>query len=160
MSLTSTGCSRFEEIVDGKADARADGTVAMAGDPGGPGDRGGGLAGGEGREDGSRGRPSKTSRGWSSRCADLETTIVAGGDLQATNEATVSCQVEDITDSDGTLILTMVENGTVVKKGDGLAGPDSSELESVAREEEIVLNQVRSARWAVQLTLETVQIAL
>ena len=94
------------------------------------------------------------------RRADLETTIVAGGDLQATNEATVACQVEDITDSDGTLILTMVENGTVVKKGDELCRLDSSELESVAREEEIVLNQVRSARVQAQLTLETAQIAL
>ena len=94
------------------------------------------------------------------RRADLDTTVVAGGDLQATNEATVTCKVEDITDSDGSLILTMVENGQFVKKGEELCRLDSSELESVAKEEEIYLNQARSARVQAQLTLETAQIAL
>jgi HlyD family secretion protein len=94
------------------------------------------------------------------RRADLDTSVVAGGDLQATSEAVVTCQVEDITDSDGTLILTMVENGQTVKKGDELCRLDSSELESLAREEEILLNQARSARVQAQLTLETAQIAL
>jgi RND family efflux transporter MFP subunit len=94
------------------------------------------------------------------RRTDLETSVVAGGDLQATRETAVACQVEDITDSDGTLILTMVENGTSVKKGDELCRLDASELESLANEEEIDLNQARSARVQAQLTLETARLAL
>jgi len=46
---------------------------------------------------------------------DLDTTLLAGGDVHPTREASVTCQVEDITDSDGTLILSVIGNGTLVK---------------------------------------------
>ena len=49
---------------------------------------------------------------------DLDTSLVAGGDLEATKQTTVACQVEDLADSDGTMILEMIDNGAVVKKGD------------------------------------------
>jgi HlyD family secretion protein len=94
------------------------------------------------------------------RRAEIQTTVVAGGDLQATNETIVLCQVEDITDSDGTVILSMVESGTPVKKGDELCRLDSSELEEMAREEEILLNQGKSAWVQAQLGLETAKLAL
>ena len=77
------------------------------------------------------------------RRADLATTVVAGGDLQPTKETLVNCQVEDITDADGTMIISLVENGTQVKKGDELCRLDSSELEELARQQEIVVNQAR-----------------
>ncbi len=37
---------------------------------------------------------------------DLNTNLLAGGDLQPIKQTSVSCQVEDITDSDGTMILS------------------------------------------------------
>jgi HlyD family secretion protein len=94
------------------------------------------------------------------RRADLKTSVVAGGDLQPTRESTVVCQVEDITDSDGTLILSMVDNGKPVKKGEELCRLDSSELEDLAREEEILDNQAKSAWVQAQLALDTAKIAL
>jgi len=94
------------------------------------------------------------------RRADLDTTVVAGGDLQPTKETMVTCQVEDITDADGTMIVSMVENGTPVKKGDELCRFDSSELEELARQQEILVGQARSACVQAQLRLETARIAL
>jgi HlyD family secretion protein len=85
---------------------------------------------------------------------------MAGGDLQATNEATVLCQVEDITETEGTVILSMVDSGKLVKKGDELCRLDSSELEELARQEEMLLNQARSALNQGRLGLETAKIAL
>ena len=79
------------------------------------------------------------------RRTDLDTTIVAGGDLQPTKETMVTCQVEDITDADGTMIVSMVENGTLVKQGDELCRFDSLELEELARQQEILVGQARSA---------------
>jgi HlyD family secretion protein len=92
--------------------------------------------------------------------ADLETTLLAGGDLQPTKQATVTCQVEDVTDSDGMVILSVIENGARVKKGDELCRLDSSRIEELARREEIVVNQERSALVQAELAVETARIAL
>jgi HlyD family secretion protein len=98
---------------------------------------------------------------WSvARRADLDTKLLVGGELQPRNETSVSCQVEDITDSDGTVIVSMVDNGTRVKKGDTLCSLDSSQLEELAREEEIAAISARSAREQARLALEVATIAL
>ena len=94
------------------------------------------------------------------RRTDLDTTLMAGGDLQPTKETIVTCQVEDITDSEGSMIISMVENGTPVKKGDELCRLDSSELEELARQQEIVVNRARSTSIQARLRLETAQIAI
>ncbi len=44
------------------------------------------------------------------RSCDLETTVLTGGDLIPLNQTEVTCSVEDVTDSDGTMILTVIEN--------------------------------------------------
>ena len=94
------------------------------------------------------------------RRTDLDTTLMAGGDLQPTKETIVTCQVEDITDTEGSMVISLVENGTPVKKGDELCRLDSSELEELARQQEIVVNQARSTSIQARLRLETAQIAL
>jgi HlyD family secretion protein len=94
------------------------------------------------------------------RRVDLDTKLLAGGDLQATKQTTVACEVEDIADSDGTMILTMIDNGALVKKGDELCRLDSSQFEELARQQEIEVNQARATRLQAQLVLETARIAL
>ncbi len=91
---------------------------------------------------------------------DLETTLVAGGDLAATRQVTVACQVEDIAESEGTMILTMIDNGSVVKKGDVLCRLDSSQFEEMARQQEIQVNQARALSLQARLVLETARMAL
>ncbi len=91
---------------------------------------------------------------------DLDTTLLAGGDLQPTKQATVTCQVEDVTDSDGTMVLSVIENGAAVKKGDELCRLDSSAILELARQEEILVNQAQASYLKARLDLETSKIAL
>ncbi len=64
---------------------------------------------------------------------DLDTTLLAGGDLQPAKQTTVTCQVEDVTDSDGTMILSVIQNGATVKKGTSSAGWIPRRIEELAR---------------------------
>jgi HlyD family secretion protein len=91
---------------------------------------------------------------------DLDTTLLAGGDLHPVKETVVKCEVEDITDTEGTTVLTVIENGAKVKKGDVLCRLDSSELDDMARQQEILVSQTRATCLSAKLVLETAQIAL
>ncbi len=91
---------------------------------------------------------------------DLQTTLLAGGDLQPVKETTIDCQVEDVTDSEGTTILTVIPNGSRVKKGDEICRLDSSAIEELARREEIQVSQARASWLQAKLTAETAKIAL
>jgi len=94
------------------------------------------------------------------RRVDMDTKILVGGDLKPVKETTVACQVEDITDSDGVVIVSMIDNGTPVKKGDELCRLDSSQLEELARQEEIMAIQARSSSEQARLALEVARLAL
>jgi HlyD family secretion protein len=94
------------------------------------------------------------------RRGDLDTTLLAGGDLLPCNQTTVVCQVDDITDSDGTTILTLIDNGAHVEKGDVLCRLDSSEFEELARQQGIMVNQARAMCLKAKLELETARIGL
>jgi HlyD family secretion protein len=94
------------------------------------------------------------------RRVDLDTKVVAGGDLRAVKQATVACEVEDLDDEDGTVILSIVPNGALVKKGDELCRLDSSAYEDLARQQEIQVNQERALANQARLILETAQITL
>ena len=91
---------------------------------------------------------------------DLDTTVVAGGDLQAVKETVVSCEAEDLADADGFLIVSLIANGAPVKKGDVLCRLDSSQLEEIARLEEIQVNQDRSSYTQARLAVEIARSAL
>jgi HlyD family secretion protein len=91
---------------------------------------------------------------------DLETTLLAGGDLLPINLTSVSCKVEDLTDSDGTMILSLIDHGAHVEKGDVLCRLDSSEFEELTRQQAIMVNQARSVCMQAKLELETARIGL
>ncbi len=90
----------------------------------------------------------------------FNTTLLAGGDLQPAKQTTVTCQVEDVTDSEGTMVLSLLKNGSLVKKGDELCRLDSSALDELARQEEILVNQARALSLKAGLDLEIARIAL
>jgi HlyD family secretion protein len=94
------------------------------------------------------------------RRADLDTTLLAGGDLKPARQTAVTCEVEDITDSDGTMVLSLISNGALVKKGNELCRLDSSGIEELARQEEILVNQARALYTSASLELETARMAL
>lgn len=94
------------------------------------------------------------------RRLDLKTELVAGGDMVPAKETSVACQVEDLTKSSGTLIVSIIENGTRVKKGDELCRLDSTGLEDLARQEELDVNQARATCEQARLTHEVAVIEL
>ncbi len=94
------------------------------------------------------------------RRVNLATKLVAGGDLRAVKQATVACQVEDLDDTDGTMILSIIPNGALVKQGDELCRLDSSPYEELARLQEIEVNQARALSDQARLILETAQITM
>jgi len=94
------------------------------------------------------------------RRTNLETKLVAGGELRAAKEASIACEVEDLAREGGALIVWMIDNGTLVKKGDELCRFDSSALEEVARAQEIQVIEARSAWNQARLALEVAQTAL
>ncbi len=91
---------------------------------------------------------------------NLDTVVVAGGDLQPAKQTNVDCQVEDVTDSDGTMILSLVKNGAVVKKGDEMCRLDSSAIEELARQEEILVHKAKASHRKARLELEIAMTAL
>ena len=73
------------------------------------------------------------------RRVDMRSEVVVGGEVRFVKETMITCQVEDITDSGGTMIVQMIGNGTPVKKGDEICRLDSSQLEEIGRGEEITV---------------------
>ena len=94
------------------------------------------------------------------RLGYLDTTVLTGGELIPLKQTEVTCDVEDVTDSDGTMILTVIENGARVKKGDELCRLDSSELAEVARQQEISVEQSRALFDQARLEVETAGLQL
>ena len=97
---------------------------------------------------------------------DLDTTLLAGGDLMPAKQTTVTCEVEDVDRGPdgggdaGTLILSIVPNGAVVKKGDVLCVLDSSGFSERVRQEQIEVENARAEHRQAELTLETAKAAL
>ncbi len=100
------------------------------------------------------------------RRMDLDTMILAGGDLLPSKQTTVTCEVEDVDrgmesgETAGTVILSIVPNGAVVKKGDVLCVLDSSGFSERVRQEQIEVESARAEHRKVELTLETARSAL
>ena len=88
------------------------------------------------------------------RRVNLDMRLVAGGDLRAVKQATIACHVEDLDDTDGTIVLSIVPNGALVKKGDELCRLDSSRYDELARLQEIEVGQARALRDQARLILE------
>ena len=95
------------------------------------------------------------------RRMDLETTLLAGGDLMPAKQTTVTCEVEDLDRGPdgggdlGTLILSIVPNGTTARKGDVLCVLDSSGFAERLRLEKIEVESARSDHRHAELTVET-----
>jgi HlyD family secretion protein len=100
------------------------------------------------------------------RRMDLDTTLLAGGDLMPSKQTTVTCEVEDVDRGPlgggdaGTLILSIVPNGAAVKKGDVLCVLDSSGFSERVRQAQIEVENARAEHRQVELTLETAKAAL
>jgi len=90
----------------------------------------------------------------------LETRLVVGGDLLSVKETALKCEVEDVANVGGVAVVSLIENGARVKKGDELCRLDSSAVEERARKSEIAVNQAQAARDQALAALEVAKVAL
>ncbi|WP_165071169.1 efflux RND transporter periplasmic adaptor subunit [Paludisphaera rhizosphaerae] len=90
----------------------------------------------------------------------LETRLVVGGDLLSVKETALKCEVEDVADVGGVAVVSLIENGARVKKGDELCRLDSSAHEEKARKAEIAVNEAQAARDQALAALEVAKVAL
>ena len=101
--------------------------------------------------------------------ADLFVTIVAGGEVQTANPTLIECELENLRvhaeggtarASGSSVIIELVEDGAMVRKGDVLCRLDSSEYEELRRQQEIKNQAAQADRDKAVLDLESAEIAL
>lgn len=96
---------------------------------------------------------------------DLRPVYHTGGSIDTAKKTLVECELEayfsPTTRAGGTAtILDLVEDGTMVKKGQVLARLDSSDYEEMVRQHEILLLQAQADAQKARLDLESAEIAL
>jgi HlyD family secretion protein len=100
---------------------------------------------------------------------DMSTVLTAWGRVESSKNTIISCELERLeirtrgqTMSSGgaSTILTLIEEGTEVKKDDVLCTLDASEYEELVRTQEIKTEQADAARKTAQLNLEVGEIAV
>jgi len=67
------------------------------------------------------------------RRADFDAVIVAPGRLESAQSTEIRCELERITTGTAPTILTIIDDGSIVKKGDLLCRIDSADLEEMVR---------------------------
>jgi HlyD family secretion protein len=88
---------------------------------------------------------------------DLAPVLNAPGRLESAKRTFVRCQLENIagaTSGAASTMLTVVPEGTVVKKGDVLATLDASNYEEMQRQQVITVEQAKASHLQAQLNLE------
>lgn len=107
--------------------------------------------------------PNTSERGMGvarARRADFTALIVASGRIESTNNTDIRCSLERLSAGSTTTILSLVEDGTMVKEGQILAQIDSSAYQEMVRQQAINLQQVRASHRQAELDLEVANIGL
>ncbi len=101
--------------------------------------------------------------------ADLFPTTKASGRLESVHQTIVECQLENIavgvrgqrlsTDGASTL-LTVVPEGTIVKRGDVLAVLDSADYEELLRLQQISVERAKADKLQADLNLDIAKMAV
>ena len=101
---------------------------------------------------------------------DLNTVLTAFGRVESSSNTVISCELErlemrarggrSVSSGGASTILTLVDEGTNVKKGDVLAQLDASEYEELVRTQEIKTQQAEAARRTAELNFEVAEISV
>ena len=101
--------------------------------------------------------------------AELYPTIRTSGRVESSKRTVIECELENITigiqgqrlsAGGAALLLSIVPEGTVVRRGDILAELDSSEYEELLRQQRITVERVRADHQQAKLNLEISQLAV
>ena len=100
---------------------------------------------------------------------DLSSILTTSGQVESSNNTIISCQLErlelgnrgrSITSGGASTILSLVEEGTQVKKGEILCLLDASEYEELVRTQEIKNEQAAAALRQAQLNFEVAELSV
>ena len=93
---------------------------------------------------------------------DLNPVLNAPGRLESSKMTVVKCELENTTGTSGggSTILTVVAEGTHVKRGDVLATLDASTYEELLRQQTITVEQARASHLQAQLNHEIALLAV
>ncbi len=96
------------------------------------------------------------------RRTDLKATLVAGGRVDSADRTIIVCELEATMGMSwgSSTILSLVPEGTMVKKGDVLCSLDSSRYEEALRLQEIHVGQVRADFTKAELNLEVAKLSV
>jgi HlyD family secretion protein len=96
--------------------------------------------------------------------ADLAPILQAPGGLESSKRTIVKCQLENITGGGAmgaaSTILTVLPEGTPVKKGDVLAKLDAAAFEEMLRQQEITVEQAKASHLQAKLNHEIALLAV
>ena len=100
---------------------------------------------------------------------DLSTVLTASGRVESSHNTIISCELERleirsqgsaVTSGGASTILSLVEEGTQVKKGDVLCTLDASDYEELVRSQEIKNEQASAALKQAQLNFDVAEISV
>jgi HlyD family secretion protein len=101
------------------------------------------------------------------RRADLESTVLSPGRVASSVNTEIRCQLERLDAAAGaasaggaSTILSLVDDGSIVKKGDLLCELDGSDYQELVRRQQIVVEQARTEHLQASLTLDVAMLAL
>ncbi len=94
------------------------------------------------------------------RRADFDAVLVAVGRMQSAESTEILCTLERTAGGGTSTILSLVPDGTMVKRGDVLGELDSSAFRELVRQQTITVQQARAARRQAELDLEVARIEL
>lgn len=103
------------------------------------------------------------------RRSDLWVTVTAGGTVGSSNETIIECELQTmdsgvqgrrLVGGGSSTILTVVPEGTLVKKGDVLCTLDSSMYEELLRQQEMTVERCKADHHQTQLDVEVAQMAV
>lgn len=99
----------------------------------------------------------------------LQSTVTESGEIDSSEKTEIRCQLENIrffnagvslSTSGGSVIIELVPEGTMVKKGQVICQLDSSEYEEMVIQQQIELEEDLALFESARLTLETLKIQL
>lgn len=103
------------------------------------------------------------------RRADLNASLIAGGTVESSQNTEIECHLErlsiggqgsDFTGGGSSTILSLLPEGSTVRKGDVLCTLDASAYEEMLRQQQIVLEQSRADHRQAELSLEVARLAV
>ena len=103
------------------------------------------------------------------RRIDLGSTVLAGGRVESRQQTTIECELENLeirsgdktfTKGGASTILSVLPEGTIVKKDDVICTLDSADYEEAARLQQIKVERSRAQKIAAELEVEVAEIAI